>query len=124
MKERNFTYCKIHPSIRITIFSSKQKHITDTYCFRSRLNKQSTRLFIINKNKIPYKHTLRRILSRRVLSPVRASGRMLSQYVTGGSVYVERFKRENRFYSLQNKNIERIKRNVSQRNNNKNILLC
>lgn len=90
--------------------------------FRSCLNKQNTRLFIINNNKIPYKHTLHRILSRKVLSPVRVSGRMLSQYVTGGSVYVERFKLENRFYSLQNKNIEGIKRNVSQRNNNKKNL--
>lgn len=98
--------------MRITVFSSnKSIYTTDTFCFRSRLDKQSTRLFIINK--IPYKHTLRRVLSRKVLSPTRASGRMLSQYVTGGSVYVERFKRENRFYPLQNENIERIKRNVS-----------
>lgn len=51
----------------------------------ARVHTERIRLSIINNNEIPYKDTPRSVLSRKVLSPVQASGRMLSQYVTRGS---------------------------------------
>lgn len=72
----------IHNKRKVSFATSKKQSPCNRYiCFRSRLYTQKTRLSIINNDEISCRHTI-----RKVLSPAQASGRMLSQYVTGSSV--------------------------------------
>lgn len=67
---------------RYLLLEAKSKvHVTGTSAFAVAYIHKKTRLSIINNGEISCRHTI-----RKVLSPAQASGRMLSQYVTGSSV--------------------------------------